>query len=122
MRLAGRAPTGEALNIATGTNRMVFGLMPSGAAADRGREEERMADVEEEEATEEAREVTMTETQTEILTTTVTATESETEVGVLATYDYSDPAQLHKVIRVDHCGTGNGSQTHAGCRVLARAT
>jgi len=34
----------------------------------------------------------------------------------------SDPAQLHKVVRVDHCGNGDGSRTQGGHSVLARAT
>ena len=37
------------MNIATGTNRVVFSLRPKGAVADGRREEEEMADVEEEE-------------------------------------------------------------------------
>jgi hypothetical protein len=85
--LAGRAPKGEAMNVATGTNRVVLGLRPRGAAADGGSEEEEMADVEEEEATGEARDVTMTETEIEIATTTATETETETEAGALATND-----------------------------------
>jgi hypothetical protein len=79
--------------------------------AQRGSEDEEMADemvdMEKEEAAEEARDVVMTETET----ATTTATETETEAGALATNDYSHPAQLRKMIRVDHCGTGEGSQT-----------
>jgi len=57
-------------------------------------------------------------TEAEIATTTAT----ETEAGALATNDSSDPAQLRKVVRVDHCGAGDGSQTQGGRGVLARAT
>jgi len=56
------------MNIATGTNREVFGFRPRGTAADGGREEEEMADVEVEKATGEAKDVTMTESGTESLT------------------------------------------------------
>jgi len=87
MGLAGRAPTGEAMNIAMWTTRVVLGLRARGGAADRGSEEEEMEDVEEEEATGEARDVMMTETETEIVTTTATETETETEAGPLATND-----------------------------------
>jgi len=81
-----------------------------------------MADVEEEEATGEARDVTMTETETEIATMTVTKTETETAVGALLTKDSCDPAQLCKVIRVDHCGAGDGGQTQGGRSMIVRAT
>jgi len=69
-----------AIHAATGTNREVLGYQPrGGGAADGGKEEK--ADAEEEEATGEARDVTMTEA--EIVTTTAT----ETEAGTLATND-----------------------------------
>jgi hypothetical protein len=76
---------GEDMNIATGTNRVVIGLRPREAAADVGSEEDEMADVEEEETTGTARDVTMTATAIEIATMTATETETETEVGALAT-------------------------------------
>jgi len=92
------------MHTATGTNRVVLGHRPrGGGAADGGREEK--ADAEGEEAMGEARDVMMTEP--EIATTTAT----ETEAGALATNDSSDPAQLRKVIRVDHCSAGDGSRT-----------
>jgi len=75
------------MNIAMWTNRVVLGLRARGAAADWGIEEEEIADVEEEEATGEARDVMMTETETEIETITVTETETETEAGPLPTND-----------------------------------
>jgi hypothetical protein len=77
-----------------------------------------VADAEEEDATGEARDVMMTEA--EIATTT--ATETETEVGALPTNDKSNPAQLRKVVRVDHCATGDGSRMQGRRSVLARAT
>jgi len=119
MGLAGHVPMGEAMNIAMGTNRVVLGLRSKGAAAAGGSEEEEMADVEEEEATGEPRDVTMSETETKIATTTGTKTEIDTEAGALATDDQSDPAQLREVIRVDHCGAGNSGRTQGGCSVLA---
>jgi len=118
---AGRAPASKATHTATGTNRVVLGHRPrGGGAADGGRAEGEgeMADAEEEEATGEARDVMMTEA--EIATTT--ATETETEVGALATNDLSDPAQLRKVVQVDHCGAGDGSRMQGGRSVIARAT
>jgi len=108
MGLAGRAPTGEAMNIATRTNRVVLSLRARGAVADGGSKQEEMANVEEEEATGEAWDVTMTETETAIATTTANKTETESEVVALATNVWSDPVRLRKVIRVDHCGFGNG--------------
>jgi len=64
----------------------------------------------------------MTETETEIATTPATETETETEAGALASNDEIDAAQLRKVIRVDHCGAGNGGRTQGGCSVVASAT
>jgi len=105
----------EAMHMATGTKRVVLGHRPTGGgAADRGMEEK--ADAEEDEATGKARDVMMTEA--EIATTTAT----ETDAGALATNDQSDPAQLRKVVRVDHCGTGDVSRTKSGPIVLATAT
>jgi len=83
-----------------------------------GSEEEKMADVQEEEAAGEARDVVMTETET----ATTAATETETDAGALPTNDWSDRAQLRKVIRVNHCGAGDGSRTRGGRSVLGRAT
>jgi len=110
------------VNIATGSNRVVLGLRPRGAAAHGGREEEEMADVEEQEVTGEGRDVMMTETETEIATTTPTDTETEIAAGALGTNDWSDPAHLCQVIGVDHCGTRNRGRTQGGCSVLAGAT
>jgi len=83
---AGRAPTSEGIDTdtATGMNRVVLGRRPrQGAAADGGSEEQEMAEVEEEEAAGEARDVVMTETET----VTTAATETETEAGALTTND-----------------------------------
>jgi len=55
-----------------------------------------MAGVEEKKATREAKDVVIRET--EIATMSATKTDTEMERGVLATNNYSDPAQLHKVI------------------------
>jgi hypothetical protein len=66
-----------------------------------------MEDVWDKEAPGEAKEVTMSETA--ITTATETVNGAETETRALATIDYSDPAQLRKVIRVDHCGAGDRS-------------
>jgi len=60
--LAGRAPARAARDMATGSNRVVLGPRPQGVAEGGGDEEE-MADVEEEEAAGEARDVTMAETE-----------------------------------------------------------
>jgi len=56
-------------------------------AADGGSEEEEKADVAEEEATGEARDVMTTKTETEFGTTTATETETETEAGAKVTND-----------------------------------
>jgi len=81
---AGRAPTSEAMHTATGTIRVALGRRPrGGAAAEGGSDEEEMADVQEEEAAGEARDIVMTETKT----ATTAATETETEAGALATND-----------------------------------
>jgi len=124
IRLAGRAPTSAARDMATGSNRVVLGPRPQGVAEGVGDEEEEMADVdeEEEEGVGEATDVTMAETESE--TATRTATDTETEIGMRAraTNDQSDPAQLRKVIQVGHCGTGDGRRTQGGRSVLARAT
>jgi len=98
MDLAGQPPSGEAMHIATGTNRVVLGPSPRGVEADGGSGEEEMAAVEEEEAMGEARDITMTETEAEIATTTANETQTETVAGALGTDDKSDPAQLRKVI------------------------
>ena len=112
---SGLASMSDAAHMATGTNRVVLGHRPRGGrAADGGRKE--MADAKELEATGEARDVIMTDA--EIPSTTAT----ETEAGALATSNYSDPAQLPKVIRVDRWLAGDGTRTQGGCSVLARAT
>jgi hypothetical protein len=84
--LAGRAPARAARDMATGSNRVVLGPRPQGVAEGGGDEEE-MADVDEEEAAGEARDVTMAETETETATRTATDTETEIETGALATND-----------------------------------
>ena len=82
MGIPAQAPTDESMDMSMGTN-----IHPRlrGAAADGVSEEEEMADVEEEEATGEARDVMMTET--EIAYMTATDTDTETEAGALATID-----------------------------------
>ena len=83
---ARQAPTSEAMHMATGTNRVVLGpRFRGGSAAEGGCKEEEIADVEEEEATGEARDVMMTETETE--TETVNTATTETEVRTLTTND-----------------------------------
>jgi len=83
-----------------------------------------MADVDEEEekAAGKARDVAMAETETESATRTATDTETEIGTGARATDDESDPAQLRKVIRMDHCCAGDGSRTEGRGSVFARAT
>jgi len=109
--LAGRAPTSAAEDLAARSNRVMLGPRPQWVAEGGGDEEEEMADVDEEdeEAAGEARDVTMADAETETATRTATDTETEIGTGARATNDYSDPAQLRKVIRVDHCGAGAGS-------------
>jgi len=83
--LAGRASKSAAQNraTATGSNRVVLGPRPEGVAEEGGDEEE-MANIDEEEMTEEeARDATLTETDT--ATSSVTVTQIETETGALAT-------------------------------------
>jgi hypothetical protein len=77
-----------------------------------------MADVQEEEAAGEERDVVIIETETAIMA----ATETESDAGALAPNDCSVPAQLRNVIPVDGCGTGEGSQTQRARSVFARAT
>jgi len=43
------------------------------------------------------------------ITMAATETETKTETGALDTNDSSGPAKLRKVVRVDHCGAGDGS-------------
>jgi hypothetical protein len=77
--------------MAMGSNRLVLGPRPEGVA-ERGGDEEVMADVDEEEAAAEPRDLTMAGTKTETATRTATDTETEIETAALATNDYSDPA------------------------------
>jgi hypothetical protein len=70
----------------TGSNRVVLGPRPQGVAEGGGDEEE-MADVDEEEAAGEARDVTMAETENETATRTTTDIATEIETGALATND-----------------------------------
>jgi hypothetical protein len=58
---------------------------------------------------------------TEIVTTATAETGTEVETGALAAINLSDTAQLHKVVRVDHCGAGDQGQMSGGCSVLAGA-
>jgi len=87
--LAGLAPTSAARDMATGSNRVVFGTQPHGMVEGRGDDEEEMADVDEEEveAAGEAREVTLAETETETATRTASDTKTEIGMGALATDD-----------------------------------
>jgi len=93
-KIGQRASTNAATDVASGTNRVVLGPRPKGAAEEGGGggSEAEMEDVGEKEATGEAEDVTMTET----ANTTATETEigAETELGALATNDQSHPAQL----------------------------
>jgi hypothetical protein len=75
-----------------------------------------MADVQKKETTGEPEDVKMTET------TNMTANEIGTETGAQATNDERDQAQLCQVVRVDHCGAADGSQTKGGCTLLSGAT
>jgi len=120
--LAGRESKSAARDrqTATGSNRVVLGPTHKGVAERVGDEEE-MANVDEEQdAAEEKSDVMMAETET--ATRTATDTETETEQGALATNHQSDPAQLRKVIRMNHSGAGDGSRTQGGRSVFARAT
>jgi hypothetical protein len=72
--------------MATGSNRAVLGPRPQ-RVAEGGGDEEEMADVDEEEAAGEARDVTMAEPETETATRTATDTETDIETGALATND-----------------------------------
>ena len=108
------APTNETTHTATGTNGVVLGHRHrAGGEADGGREEK--ADAKDEEATGQASDVMMSEAEI------ATSTASETEAGTLATNEWSDPAQLRKVVRADHCGAGDWSRTQGGRSLLARA-
>jgi len=110
IRTAGQALTSEAIHKAIWMNRVVIATSSRGGlAADGGSKEEETADVREENVAAEPKEVIMTVTEITTLTTTETLT--ETEAGALATNDWSDSDKLHKVLWVDHCGTGDGSQT-----------
>ena len=115
--------TSAACDRAPGSKRVVLGPRPQGVAEGVGDEEE-MADVEdeEEEAAREARDITMAETDVATATRTATHTETLIETEALTTNDWSDPAQLRKVIQVDHSGAGDGSGTQGGPSVLAKAT
>jgi len=82
-----------------------------------GGDEEVLEDMDEdEEAVGGAEDIMMAETET------VTRSASETETGALARNDQSDPAQLRKVTRVDHCGADDGSRMQGGRSVFARVT
>jgi len=94
--LAGRASERAARDMATGSNREVLGPTTQGVAGGEGDEGEIADGDEEEEAAGEARDLMMAEIDT--ATRTVTDTETETELGVLATSDQCDPAQLRKAI------------------------
>jgi len=87
----------------------------------RGGDEEEMADVDEDKEAPPDGKDAMT-SGTETAPRTESDTETVTETGALATIDESFTVQLRKVIRMDHCGAGDGSQTQGGRSVLARAT
>jgi len=71
------------MHVALGTNRVLLGHRPKGAVgADGGSEEEHIADVQEEEAPGEVRDIM--KTKTDIATTTMTVTETETDEGAMA--------------------------------------
>jgi len=86
---SGQAPKSAALDMATGSNRVVLGYRPQRVAEGGGDDEEERAYVEEEEeeAAGEAREVMMAETETETATRTATHTKTEIGMGALATDD-----------------------------------
>jgi len=85
---AGRAPTRDVMLTAIGTNRVVLGRRPRGAAAaEGGSEEGEMTDVEGKEETGEARDVVMTEPATANTAATATETQTETEAGARSTND-----------------------------------
>jgi hypothetical protein len=122
MGLAGLAPTGEAMNRAKETNRVVLGPMPRGAGADGGIEKEEMADMDEEEGMWVAGNVTMTKTESEFATMSASESATETEAGARSTKDYCDPTHLCLVIRLDYCGAGIRSRMQGECSVHSRAT
>jgi len=85
--LARRESTSAARNMATGSNSVVLGPRPHGVA-EGGGDEEVMADVdEEEEASGEARDITIAETSTETATWTSTDTKTGIETEALAIND-----------------------------------
>jgi len=84
MELAGYVPTSVAMHIATGMNRVVLGPRHKGVTTDGGSKEQ-MANVEQEVAMGEARDIRVA--RTEIAPKTITETETETKMGALATND-----------------------------------
>jgi len=82
-----RASTNAATDVASGTNRVVLGPRPKGAAeeGEGGGSEAEMEDVGEKEASGEAQDITMNETAN--TTATETKIGAETEMGALATND-----------------------------------
>jgi len=121
IELVGQGSTWAVRDMATCSDRVVLGPRPEGVA-EGDEDEEKMPDVDKKEkAAGEARDVMMAVTETDIVTRNMSDIEIETETGALATIDCSDPAQLHKVMRVDHCATGDWSPTQCWCSVLAKA-
>jgi len=116
---AERAPTSDAMHIALGMHRVIFGHRPrGGVAADGGSKEEEMADMQNMEATGDAGDVMMSEKGIG----TTAATETETEARALATNNWSDLVQRCKAIQVDNCGAGDRSRMQGGRLVCPRAT
>jgi len=102
------------MNGAIGSNKVVLGLWLKGVAEGGGKKEE-MVDVEEKDA----RDISMVETKA--ATSTVNKTKIETKMGAQATNDWSDPAQLCKIIWVNDCNGGDKSQTQRRQSVLVTA-
>ena len=100
--LAGRVSTMAARDMATatGSNRVRLRPRPKMIVKGGGDEKE-MADVDEEEqAAWEARDITMAKSVA--ATWTMTDNKTVTETGALPTNDLTDPAQLRRVIQMDH--------------------
>jgi len=88
--------------VALGTNKAILGHSTEGTIKVEGGCGAEMVDSEDKEATGETEDVTMTECET------MAPTATETETGAPATNNWSDPAQLHYFLRLDHCCAGDG--------------
>jgi len=120
--LAGQESTSAPQDIATDSHRVVPCPRPKKVAAAGGVDQEMVDEEEEEEAAGEARDITMAESETEAATRPVTATETEIKTAGQATNDLTGPAQLRKVIQVDHCGAVDGNRMQCSRILLATAT